>query len=412
MNPTNGPTKPGAVVVENASRLFRVHPERTITLKEMIVRRRHVRATEVWALRDVSLEISPGEAVALIGRNGSGKTTLLRLIAGIFKPTSGRVIVGGSVGALLEVGAGFHPEFTGRDNIYLNGSLHGLKRKYIQRQLDEIVAFAELEEFLDLPVRTYSAGMYMRLGFSVAMHLDPDVLLLDEILAVGDVAFQRKCFAKIFEYKRRGGTIVFVSHASETVERLCERAILLHEGRVKYDGSAHDAIAHYHRALALDVAPAEREAGLREWGTGQVRIVRVRLEGQEGEQRVQFLSGEPLVLKLWISPEQAVSAPRVTVELREATGSLLGEATQDLDLLGWDRSNGEHLVGFHLDSLPLAEGRFNLSIALSDGDGVVLYHRLEDAADFIVYPEHGQARGAVRVEGTWSLTPSSGVPAT
>src|SRR5207302_6237646 len=167
----------------------------------------------------------------------SGKTTLLRLLAGIMKPTSGRVAVGGRVGSLLELGAGFHPDFTGRENVFLNGAILGLKREYIRRQLDEIVAFAGLEEFIDLPVRTYSSGMFMRLGFAIASHLAADVLLLDEVFAVGDEAFQRKCFGKVFDFKRNGGTIVFVSHDASAVERLCERAVLLREGSVAFEGA-------------------------------------------------------------------------------------------------------------------------------------------------------------------------------
>src|SRR5262245_47928480 len=189
--------------------MFRISPERPLTLKEAVVRRRRARPTEIWALRDVSFEVEPGEAVGLIGRNGSGKTTLLRLIAGIFRPTSGTVTAGGTVGALLGLGAGFHPDFTGRENVYVSGSVLGLSRKYIREQLDEIVAFAELDDFVDLPVRTYSAGMQMRLGFAVATHLRPDVLLLDEVFAVGDEAFQRKCAAKVFELRSEGGTLVF-----------------------------------------------------------------------------------------------------------------------------------------------------------------------------------------------------------
>src|ERR671910_1455883 len=177
---------PGAIVAEGISRRFRVYPKRHVTLKEAIVRRRDLRATDVWALRDVSVAIEPGEAVGLVGRNGSGKTTLLKLVSGIIKPTSGTVDVGGRVGSLLELGAGFHPDFTGRENVYLNGSILGLKREAIRRHMDEIVAFAELERFIDVPVRTYSSGMYMRLGFAIAAHLDADVLLLDEVFAVGD----------------------------------------------------------------------------------------------------------------------------------------------------------------------------------------------------------------------------------
>jgi ABC-type polysaccharide/polyol phosphate transport system ATPase subunit len=254
--------KKGAVVAANVSRRFRLHGQRTRTLKEVVVRRKHVQTRDVWAVRDVSFTVEPGESVGLVGRNGSGKTTLLRMIAGIFQPTEGQIEVSGSIGSLLGLGAGFHPDFTGRENVFLNGSLHGLSRRYVRERMDEIVSFAELEEFIDAPVRTYSSGMFMRLGFSVATHLQSDVLLLDEVFAVGDEAFQRKCFGKIFEFKSRGGTIFFVSHSAAAVESLCERALLLRNGRLELDGPTRDAIARYQALLAEDEDPEERGAGL------------------------------------------------------------------------------------------------------------------------------------------------------
>ena len=228
--------RPGEISVEQVSRRFRVHARGARSLTQLVLARGRGPATDVWALRDVSFRVDPGSAVGLVGRNGSGKSTLLKILSGIIKPTSGEADVGGRIGSLLELGAGFHPEFTGRENVFLNGSILGLKRTYIREQLDEIVAFAGLEEFIDLPVRTYSSGMFMRLGFAIASHLAADVLLLDEVFAVGDEAFQRKCFGKIFDFKRSGGTIVFVSHDAAAVERLCERAVLLREGRVGFDG--------------------------------------------------------------------------------------------------------------------------------------------------------------------------------
>src|SRR5437764_5038754 len=249
---------PGEIVVEHAARRFRVYPRESRGLKDLVFARRQSRGSEVWALRDVSFPVAPGSAIGLVGRNGSGKTTLLRLLSGIVKPTSGRVAVGGRIGSLLELGAGFHPDLTGRENVYLNGSIHGLRRAAIREKLDEIVAFAGLEDFIDLPVRTYSSRMYMRLGFAIAAHIEADVLLLDEVFAVGDEAFQRKCFGKIFEFKQRGGTIVFVSHDAAAVERLCDRAVLLRNGTVEFDGATRDAIMQYRRLLAGERDPEAR----------------------------------------------------------------------------------------------------------------------------------------------------------
>jgi ABC-type polysaccharide/polyol phosphate transport system ATPase subunit len=391
----------GGIRLEGVSRRFRVHAQPTRTLKELVVGRRRQRPTEIWALRDVSLSVEPGAALGLVGRNGSGKTTLLRLLSGIIKPTGGLVAVGGRVGSLLELGAGFHPDFTGRENVYLNGSIHGLGRSAVRERMDEIVAFAGLEDFIDLPVRTYSSGMYMRLGFAIAAHMEADVLLLDEVFAVGDEAFQRKCFGKIFEFKQRGGTIVFVSHDAAAVERLCERAVLLRGGRVEFDGATHDAIVRYHRLLAAERDPEEREAGLREWGSGEVRIADVALVGPEGAERRQFLAGEPLSLRLSIVAERPLAPPRLLYELRGESGLLLASGSQHTGELGWPREPGEFRLRFDVDHLPLGDGRVQLRLGLSDPADGRLYHQLDEAVSFVVVSD-GEERGIVRLEGRWS----------
>ena len=392
---------PGEIVAEHASRRFKVYPRDSRRLKDAIVARRRSRPAEVVALADVSFRIEPGSAVGLVGRNGSGKTTLLRLISGIIKPTSGTVDVAGRVGSLLELGAGFHPDLTGRENVFLNGSIYGLKRAYLREQLDEIVAFAGLEEFIELPVRTYSSGMYMRLGFAIAAHIDADVLLLDEVFAVGDEQFQRKCFGKIFEFKQRGGTIVFVSHDASAVERLCERAILLRDGLVAFDGPTHDAIVRYRQFLAGDRDPAERGAGLKEWGSGEARIEGVELLGPEGAPRTQFLAGETLTLRLRITAPGPLPAPRLSYELRDSSGLLVSGGGQSTAELGWDADTTELAARFDVENLPLADGRFHVRLGLSDDAGAQLYHWLDDALVFVVYPG-GEDRGVVRLEGRWS----------
>jgi len=392
--------KPGEILVEHAARSFRVYPRESRALKDLLFARRHARGTDVWALRDVSFGIEPGSAIGLVGRNGSGKTTLLRLLSGIVKPTSGRVAVGGRIGSLLELGAGFHPDMTGRENVYLNGSIHGLTRATIREKFDEIVTFAGLEEFIDLPVRTYSSGMYMRLGFAIAAHVEANVLLLDEVFAVGDEAFQRKCFGKIFEFKQRGGTIVFVSHDAASVERLCERAVLLREGSVAFDGLTRDAIVRYHSLLADEQDPAERGVGLREWGSREARIASVVLTGGDGDERHQFGSGEPLGVRLRIVAEAPIPPPRLRYELRDESNLLLASATQDTGALGFD-GVGECTLRFDVPELPLADGRFHLRFGLSDASGEHLYHWLDDAATFVVWAE-GADRGVLRLEGRWS----------
>jgi len=391
----------GEISVESVSRRFRVHAREARTLKDLVVQRGKSQATDVWALHDVSAEIGRGEAVGLIGRNGSGKTTLLRVVAGIIKPTAGRVRSEGRIGSLLELGAGFHFDFTGRENVFLNGAIQGLRRSDIKARFDEIVAFAELENAIDLPVRTYSSGMTMRLGFAIAAFLDADILLLDEVFAVGDEAFQRKCFGRIFAFKEQGGTIVFVSHDASAVERLCERSVFLDAGRVAFDGPTRDAVVRCRRALADDANPAELGVGLREWGSGEASIASAALVGEEGSDRLQSLSGEPFELRVSVAAD-GVPPPRLQLELRDDAGALVAGHAVDLRGLGWASGNGARDVRFRIDSLPLADGRFHLRLGLTDEHGEHVYHWLDDALVFVVYPGD-DTRGVVRFEGTWEL---------
>ena len=392
--------RPGEIRIDDVSRRFRVYPKDARTLKELIVTRGRGRGEDVWALSGVALAVEPGEAVGLVGRNGSGKTTLLKLIGGIIKPSLGRLEVGGRVASLLELGAGFHPEFTGRENVFLNGALHGLSRAEIRERMDEIVDFAGIGHYIDLPVRTYSAGMYMRLGFAVAAHVDADVLLLDEIFAVGDEEFQRKCFGRISQFKQRGGTIVFVSHDAASVERLCERAVLLRGGLVDFDGPTHEAILRYRSHLAEDRDPAERGAGLTEWGSGEARIAEVSLHGANGEERMQFTAGEHLSVRLRVAADRSVPPPQLQFELREWGGALIAGGSHDTAALGWDGAD-EQVFRFDVDQLPLAEGRFKLRFGLVSADGAHLYHWLDDALRLYVIPQERDG-GLVRLEGRWT----------
>ena len=393
--------RPGEILVDHAARRFRVYPRESRALKDLVVARGRVRGSDVWGLRDVSFGVEPGSAVGLVGRNGSGKTTLLRLLSGIIKPSAGHVAVGGRVGSLLELGAGFHLDLTGRENVYLNGSIHGLRRAAIREKLDEIVAFAGLEEFIDLPVRTYSSGMYMRLGFAIAAHIEADVLLLDEVFAVGDEAFQRKCFGKIFEFKQRGGTIVFVSHDAVAVERLCDRAVLLQKGVVAFDGPTHEAIVAYRRLLAGERDPEERAAGLKEWGGEVARVERVRLLGAEGDSRTQLLAGEPFAIAADVVAEEQLAPPLLAWELRDDASILVAAGTVSTADLGWTATTRSLPLRFEAEHSPFADGRLHLRVDLTDEEGERQYHSLDDALVFVVYPADG-GRGLVHLEGHWS----------
>ena len=387
---------------EDVHKRYRIYRQRYQSVKEILVHRRMGEWVDHWALRGVSLEVQPGTTLGLIGPNGAGKSTTLKVMARILTPDRGRTRIARRVSGLLELGAGFQLEYTGKENIYLNASLLGLSRKDIDRKYDAIVEFSELGSAIADPLRTYSSGMYMRLGFAVAAHLQADVLLLDEVFAVGDEEFQRKCFGKIFEFRERGGTIVFVSHDASAVERLCRRAILLRHGLVEHDGSTRDALAHYRELLADERDPAERAAGLREWGSGEVRIAEATLAGSHGEERRQFLGGEALVVRLRVVAEQPVPAPCLSYELRDDTGLLLAAGVQDTAELGWNGAPQDLRLRFDVDRLPLGDGRFHLRFGLADAGGGHVYHWLDDALQFVVYPGDAD-RGVVRLEGRWSL---------
>jgi ABC-type polysaccharide/polyol phosphate transport system ATPase subunit len=395
--------EPGTIVAKNVSRTFKVYPQRHVTLKEAIVRRRHLRPVLVEAVKGVTLRIDPGESVGFMGRNGSGKTTLLRLFAGVFRPSGGTLDVEGRVGSLLELGAGFHPDFTGLENIYLSASIYGLRRREVDERLDEIVEFSELGDFIELPIKTYSAGMHMRLGFSIAVNVDADILLLDEVFAVGDEAFQRKCVDRILEFKRAGKTIAFVSHSAASIERMCDRAVLLSHGVLEYDGATGEAIRRYQELLAGEENPAERAAGLKEWGSGEARVTDVRLDGED------YSAGDPLVLRVRVEAREAIKPPVLGIELRDAAGALLGRADRSLAELGWDGAGGAD-VRFEVSRLPLVEGRFQFNLALTDAVGARRYHSIEKAAEFTVVP-HGDSRGFFLFEGDWSLDAEPAVEA-
>jgi ABC-type polysaccharide/polyol phosphate transport system ATPase subunit len=344
----------------------------------------------------VSVQVAPGEAVGLVGRNGSGKSTLLRLIAGIIRPTAGRVASEGRVGSLLELGAGFHPDFTGRENVELNGALQGLSRARIRERFDEIVAFAELEHAIDRPVRTYSSGMTMRLGFAIAAFLEADVLLLDEVFAVGDESFQRKCFGVIAAFKERGGTILFVSHDASAVERLCDRAVLLQDGSVGFDGRVHEAITRYRRALAESSGGPAASDGAHA-GTGEARIAAARLVAADGEARDRFLAGEPFGLDVTLAG--AVAAPTLHLEVRDGSGLLVAEDIVATGPLGWDGSGESLALRLDVPAPPLQFGRFDLTLTLVGDDGRLL-DRLPRGIPMLVYPDD-ESRGLVRLGGTW-----------
>ena len=393
----------GEIRARGLGRIFKIRLSQTRSLKEAILRRELPRTRELWALRDVDLDIRRGETFGIVGPNGSGKSTLLKLIAGIFSPSTGELEVQGRVGSLIEIGAGFHPEFTGVENVYLNAAIYGLKHSYVDEHLDEIVSFAELEQFKDVPVRTYSSGMYMRLGFSVAMHIQPDILLLDEVLAVGDEAFQQKCFGRIADFKRSGGTIVFVSHDPSAVERLCDRAIMLERGRVLEEGPAVDVVRAYHRRVVT--GPAEAAARSNGAPGRSCRVHEVRAVGPDGTARDRFVEGEPMSLEVWLYAEEALEDASVTVGIRDADGRPVGSQT-----LEPVRLRGERLERLRLNfpGLPMREGRFFVDVGVTTADRDAELALAERALELSVFGSDAAGSGPIRLGGTWELPTADG----
>ena len=409
--------RPGAISVRGVSRSFVLLADRNMTLKETLLRRgRTAGRRELVALRDINLEVEPGEAVGLIGQNGSGKSTLLKVIARIIPPDAGTVAVGGQVASMLELGAGFHPDFTGRENVYMNGAIHGLSEREVDRRMDDIVSFAEIARFIDQPVRTYSSGMQMRLAFSIASHVEPDVMLLDEVLAVGDEAFQRKCFGRVFDYKRRGGTIIFVSHDAAAVERICDRAVLISDGEIVVDAEAHEAVARYHRLLAegttIDSTAANAAApGLaaddpiftdeRSTGTKTALIRAVRLIGPDGPTK-RLLSGSPVTVELDIDPlHEVLDVANVGVRIDTVDG-VIAFGRNTLSLPVPQPILQPTTVRMQIASLPLHEGQFTIGVGLASHDERTSYHWLERWIEFTVF-QRTSGFGLVAVDPTWSF---------
>jgi len=382
-----------AIEVEAVSKRFRIFHERHYSLKERVINLGRRRPPEdFWALQDVSFDVEEGETVGLLGHNGSGKSTLLKCIGGILRPTTGEIRTRGRVASLLELGAGFHPDLTGRENVYLNGSILGLSRRDIERRFDEIVAFAELEQFIDNQVKHYSSGMYVRLGFAVAIHVDPDVLLVDEVLAVGDEAFQRKCLDRVRQFQREGRTIVVVTHASDLVRQVCHRAAVLDHGNLVTVAEPNDAVRIYRRALLEGGAP-EEAAQMRAEFTYEVKIHGVVVLYPDPE-RQHVRPGEPLQIGARFEAVDPVDDLVLALDVHDQDGNrLLGTNTTLLDLdLG--TVQGEMWVVFELAQVPLLDGIYLVSVGAHTRDGGKEYDQRVQEVSFAV-TSGGRAHGRV-----------------
>jgi ABC-2 type transport system ATP-binding protein len=357
-----------AIEVHDVSKRFRIYREKPTSLKQRLLTSRS-RAEDFWALRDVALDVGEGSTFGLIGHNGSGKTTLLKCVAGILRPTSGAILQRGRLAALLELGAGFHPELTGRENVYLNASFLGLSRKQTDAAFDDIVAFAELEQFIDTEVKFYSSGMLVRLGFAVAVHVEPDVLLIDEVLAVGDEAFQAKCLNRVREFQREGRTIVLVTHALDTVTEICDRAAMLHHGELHAIGMPAEVVREMRHVLLGMADPAF----VPEQGTREAEIVEVQIVRPDGSSHGAILSGDPLTIVVDVRQNEPVDDLDVDFAVHESTNYLVLDARTSragIDLGRFDKKR----VRFKIQGFPYDPGKYWVTIGLSSRTTGHLYH--------------------------------------
>lgn len=403
-----------AISFESVTKTFTLQHARPRSFKEAFVARlgsARPPPEVLVALDAVSFEVAEGHSMGLVGPNGTGKSTVLKLAAGILEPNAGVVRVSGRVAALLELGAGFHPELTGRENVYLNGSILGLDRKTMSRSLDKIIDFSELGRFIDMPVKHYSSGMYMRLGFATAIHVEPRILLIDEVLAVGDQAFQAKCRERIAALRRDGVTIVLVSHDIQATRELCDSAVWLESGQVRAAGTTDDVVEAYYRSIVeheqarfeAESAGTHRHAERDRWGSGEVLITAVDVLGADGQPHAVAVTGEPATIRLFYTANVRVERPVFGIGIHRQDGvHVAGPNTRD-DGLEIAAIEGDGLVTFHIPVWPLAEGTYELSASAYDwgvSEPFDYHHRrhiLRVRAGHL-----GERHGLIHMSATWN----------
>ncbi len=397
--------------LDNITVRYDVPQERIHSLKEYVIRRaqRRINHHEFCALRDLNLEVRQGETLGIVGRNGAGKSTLLKVISRVICPTTGRVRVCGRVAPLLELGAGFHPELTAKENVLLNGTLLGHSRWEIEAQFEQIVDFAELWEFIDAPLRTYSTGMVARLGFAVATAWVPDILILDEVLSVGDAEFQLKSSERIQRIRGEGATVLLVSHSPESVQATCDRAIWLDHGRVVAEGSA-DAVARQYRGDTVAVESkrlaqaSEPAAPTQRWGNRLVEIVKVRLTNGKGEDQNIFETGAPLALHIDYVAHEAVRSPIFGVAIYRHDGLHISGPNTSFAGLTLPALEGAGTIIYSIPYLPLLEGLYEFSVAVVNRDDTEIYDYHDRLYPFRVVNAKSKMRehyGLMTLRGEW-----------
>ncbi len=408
------------IIVDDVSKRFKLYTSRANSIKERFTARRLARYEEFWALRDVSLEIPPATTFGLIGHNGSGKSTLLRCIAGIYKPTSGSISVDGRISALLELGAGFHPDLTGKENIYLNAAILGLSTKEIDAVFDDIVDFSGISGFIDAPVKVYSSGMFVRLGFAVAVHVNPEILLIDEVVAVGDEEFQRRCFEHIHSLRRSGVTIVLVTHSLGLVQSMCDQAAWFDHGEIRALGTATEAVTSYLAKVNADeMGDAESSAagltsGLTDdvlrRGSGEIRFTDIAVLDASGTRTMYAMPGEAVTVRMQFECSDPVADPVFGVGIRHEGGQLMTLQTTLRDPFDTGTVRTDGVVEFHIPNLPLFTGRYFVNVYAVDSRSTHVYDEIEYALALDVRGETIRGiDGFVDIPGAWSLRPAEEV---
>lgn len=400
-----------AIEVREVWKSFRIYHQRSHTLKETLLARRS-KYDEFWALKGVSFEVPAGEMLGIIGPNGSGKSTMLKCLARILSPDSGDVTINGTLSSLLELGTGFHPELSGRENVYLAGSILGLKRDEIDEKFDSILDFAGLGDFIDTPIKNYSSGMTARLAFSVAISIDPEVLLVDEVLAVGDEAFQLKCYERIWDLRRAGKTVVFVSHSLDAVRRLCSQVLWLEKGRIRELGTASDVVGKYldHvRQAEMEARTGARSDGSTRWGSHEMRLTDLEILDGDGKPAGLARTGEAITFRIYY--ESTIDAQDVVITIKihrsddgECVTGLSSKTNPHPELMTIKKGSGH--IDFTVEELPLWQGSFRVTIGAGDEVGTITYDWRGQEFGFVVVPANfTQGDGVVFVPGSWSIHP-------
>lgn len=395
-----------AIEVKNITKNFKVYLDKGNTMKEKILFKKRRRYEERKVLQGISFKVRKGEAIGLVGHNGCGKSTTLKLLTRIMYPDSGEIIMRGRVSSLIELGAGFHPDMSGRENIYINASIFGLSRKEIDERLHNIIEFSELEQFIDNPVRTYSSGMYMRLAFSVAINVNADILLIDEILAVGDANFQNKCFRKLKEIKKSGTTIVIVSHSLGQIEQICERSIWINDGKIQAEGNPYEVHPEYLRYMddrrngEEEGEEEEEETKKVERSHGHAYIENVIITNKQGNEVKKFQTGEDIRFLFEIKAKQTVREVHVGVSVVREDGVYCYGTNTANDGIAYIVVEGAATLELTLNNISLLPGRYYLDFEIKDLDGYVLDY-YQRAFDIEIISETVDV-GICKIEHTWT----------